>query len=117
MTNEEAELEAARMLQQISSKSIPLLDWNKRVARLAQFVLGIRSQTPPQAVTEEYCKHAKGPPIKCDQPNVHCRYPACLSLPPHEHLTWDNCPHEHTGCLDCGATGVAEKPAPTATGT
>jgi hypothetical protein len=35
---------------------------------------------------------------------------ASPGLPAHEHLTWDNCPHEHTGCLDCGAPGKASPP-------
>lgn len=32
-------------------------------------------------MTSEYCTHTKGPPSECDQPNVHCRYPACLTSP------------------------------------
>lgn len=37
------------------------------------------------------------------------------TIPDHEHLTWDNCPHEHIGCQDCGApVSGAATTAPTA---
>lgn len=37
---------------------------------------------------------------------------AWYGLPEHEHLTWDNCPHEHQGCLDCGAPAPVKDAAP-----
>lgn len=48
----EVRAEAERMLHQIKTKSVPLLDWNARVARLATFVLQFRtSQAEAQAPT------------------------------------------------------------------